>query len=338
MASTGTKVKELKFPYAFDKDGNLVAAKDLTLESRLKHEKYYISGPKQGNPTETCIEELIPVVSDVRRNHFRRYSSQKTGYTGDRVIIEAKRYNHSVIYEIAKRVLTSGKIDRVGLPEVSLGSEYGSIKFRNRHSFKIDKVEADVEKDGAFYDVMLTNKNGDTLGIIFCREYKNPNRLANIQLVKSNKQEAIIIDILKFISNQHMLDESIEQDLLKHFESNSSRSWIYSREFIIDEWVAGLVSMPIHRTTHHQEEDGNWYVWAADNLDKLHKCPFKDTLDPNSSINEKRYLTESKCTNCRNLVEYTQDYQGNPVSLICSHSDIPNNRILALVRKLYKPF
>lgn len=330
---------ELKFPYAYDELGNLVSAQSLERGDKLNH-NYYIEGIKEdGLPGR---EKLTPAIGVKKRSYFRRYPSTSKIYTGDRVSVNIKDYNETVLHKLAKQLLLNKQINSIVLPSAYIDMPGHRLKVGETDTFYINRCESEVTDrvegtgESVKYDIVAYNKLNETLAIeIYVTHGVDKNKREKIRALGKN---VIEIDLSDLIPKDGMLPNNIASKVMHRIIyggqplGEKTTTWINNTtENRVMAWYDGLINIGVTATDFKFESDGRWFFYAADIRNKLNRCPYHDKLKPLSKNKYERLLTETQCINCVRCVSTEYSPAEKRGTLVCNQSDIPNRAILSLI-------
>lgn len=329
----------LRYPYAYDEQGNLVSAETISKEDRLKHE-YFIEGLLEDGTTGK--EKVTVSIGNKYRNHFKKYPVTSKKYTGQRVSVNIREYNETVIHKIAKQLFEDSTIKRVWLPAVYVSMPGNPIKVRESECFSISKCKTEVldknkeTQEKVVYDVVVYNEFNESLVIeIYVTHKVDLEKREKIERLGRN---AIEIDLSDLIQSDKIVTSDIADKIKSRIVYGGQPLgikkpiWINNiEENRIHSWFNSLVDQPVTPTRFNYERDGRWYFWAADVKGRLKRCPYHDKLDPLSEEGINRMLTETRCKNCERCVSIEYSPVESKGKLICNQSDVSNAEMLRLL-------
>lgn len=325
------KEAKLKYIYVFDENGNLVDATTLVYEDRLNH-TYHIEGfDDKGNKVDIPV---YPVIGKVKRPHFKTFP-RKDGESA--YYVNIKGYNETIIHKLARQLFLEGKIRFIRLPSYKLELSNGIVinkpaKFDSLFDIKGEQILKTPDEERIKVDILASAFGNRQLAIeIYVTHAVDKHKLDKIQQIGI---DTIEIDLSSLISDNRPAAESIKSDILSLITLGEAIHWISNKEqLMVADWEKNRITYQINPSRHHQGRDGGWYIWAADNLDKLTHCPYRDQLDDKSNCMEHRWLCETRhCGKCeRATVLYTN---GVPSKLMCNQSEVSNAEILRMVTEI----
>lgn len=327
MASE-TKLKQaIKYNYVVDELGNVVSAKDLTKEAKASH-TYYIRGiNEEGNQG---LEEVIPVLSEKKQKHFRRYTD-KTAKSISRVHVNQREFSEHLIHKLAKQLFENRKIDRISLPEDILNLDMSRISSSKTAVMSISscEIEKRIKSASGNYiiaDILCTLVNGKQLIVEMVATHNCSTK--KIDTIKELGIDTIEIDISDMISDKP-LSEDVETALIHRISFKElGTKWVYNtKKEELSSFFNNIVIFKLNKTRFNSERDGDWYTWAGSRVEDIPHCRYNEMLSASDGTdNERSMLTQRNCTGCERMLYV--DWNGQYGEMACNQSTMSNKEFM----------
>lgn len=338
-ASGNNKTKGLKYKYALDADGNVVYAENLTSSLRdMMHNDFYVEGwMEDGSKVK---QPVMAVVGKKNRPHFRAYASGAKHLEG--FIYDKRKFGETIVHKTAKQVLSRQQAASLLTPDCYYVDNNNTIRVDTSEFRIIDKVEIEKTFKTSYgtlrYDAFLTDRFGRQIGVeILVTHQVDKYKAYKIQELGHEVIEIDLSDIPDNIDNIN-----VESEISTRINKDTSHTkWVSNRNLErFKEWKRHQVRMDIYRAaySHPEEKDSAWFVWAADYIGRLNKCPHLSTLIHGNETHssKERYLEWKDCLRCgrcsvlKNIGSEPKKLCG---TMACNQSNIPNQEILAMILK-----
>lgn len=337
VASTETDTSNLKYPYAYDENHNLVSAQRLTREDKHSH-IYTIEGYNEDGTIG--MEEVVLTVCKGKRNYFRRYPKDSKRYTGPRVFSTLATYNESMLHSLVKHMIADGNPTGLLLPPAQAVLNHGSIYIHTKEWMVIDHADLEVAVADPLtgnkvkFDILAYDGIGRKLGIEVLVSHavdrEKQERLANIGI------ETVEVDFSDLLVTNKTLPDNIEELIRRRLvEGYTHTKWLFNAQaHMLSCWYKGLVELDMLKTAFDPIKDGEWMVWAVDKKEALNQCEYREPLVPLSTSYHEKYLPKTVCSVCPNCIYQKWEPAKKTGKLICSHSGISMLEILNLLTNL----
>lgn len=316
------KVKDLKHVFAFNEDNELVRASELCKDSKTGH-TYHIVG-RDSITLEKMSEPVMIVLSDKKRNHFRRYPITSPNRNKN-FILNKKAWKETLVHRLAKNLLESGRVNRLILPECVHRSKSGNRKIivENQSYFVIKEVNIEYidKSNNRRYDALLKDINGRSLAVEFFVKHKvEQDKVTDMQ---SSGVEAIEINLSDLVN----LDEiEIEEAIASRMSGMTIGyvEWLSNNRLgTLNRWFSQQVYFTMTKTAFKNRKDGNWYIDSYGRHEEIPNCPYYADVKDGT----KRSLVETQCAVCKRctILDATNG------KMVCNQSNIDISEIIKFI-------
>lgn len=321
-------VRELKYPFAFDEQGNVVSANEideLIKNNKLQSgSKYFISWNEDG---QDIIKRLDLVKSKAKRKHFREHKESNGG--NKKVEITSKKYNETIVHKLAKQIIANRDVEEIYTPNTEAVFSRGRLlvgneRFRGLSGYSINKEV--VSQCGKYrFDIEMTDADNNKLVIEIKVTHETDKE--KIEYLKKNKIDAIEIDMSDIYEDMNIIGYDISEKIKSRISGKDRQytKWLSHKETEeVIESINNILKMQIWDTKFRQDRDGKWYVYANDEKlkGKLELCPYKNNLSMDSPR-----LFERDCVNCERFIGVNKDLQ----CMLCNQSKLGISKVLSLI-------